>query len=213
MNGRVAIILGQTLNPDGRIPQAFKSRLLAAQNLLQIGRIDHIILTGSDVAKTGISEARAGLEFLKSFRERISLEEISTDTIGNALHTLPILEKLNPKEILLVTSEFHMPRSLYVFEAVLGGKLFHKVTPHAVENAIDSPKDEPQDNLDFGARKFIPDINKWGLMSRLRHEQACVDKLMDEMLTELSIPIPPQSSKDRALLRVDHMLQSSRNSG
>ena len=54
-------------------------------------------------------------------RERIFLEDESRDTIGNAVHVAErYLASMAPRPIHLVTSPFHLPRSIETFRLVLG---------------------------------------------------------------------------------------------
>ena len=48
----------------------------------------------------------------------IILEEEALNTAENAYYCVPILIKNNIKDITLITSDFHMARSSYLFEAV-----------------------------------------------------------------------------------------------
>lgn len=50
-------------------------------------------------------------------RDRIIHEEKAGSTIENAVFTAPVLELLQAKRVVLVTSWFHMPRSLAVFRS------------------------------------------------------------------------------------------------
>jgi vancomycin permeability regulator SanA len=54
---------------------------------------------------------------------RLIEETDSVDTVGNAVFTGLLLKqkKINPKNILLITSDFHAPRALFLFRNILGG--------------------------------------------------------------------------------------------
>lgn len=53
--------------------------------------------------------------------DRLFLEDESRDTLGNALLTaVRYLGKISPRPLTLVTSPFHMERSLFIFRTVLG---------------------------------------------------------------------------------------------
>jgi uncharacterized SAM-binding protein YcdF (DUF218 family) len=53
--------------------------------------------------------------------ERVLLEDESRDTVGNALLTSArYLRGVPPRPLTIVTSPFHMERSLFIFRAVLG---------------------------------------------------------------------------------------------
>ena len=48
----------------------------------------------------------------------IVMEEQATNTLENALCTLPCLAELHATRALVVTSDYHMPRARLIFEAV-----------------------------------------------------------------------------------------------
>lgn len=52
----------------------------------------------------------------------IFLEEKAKNTAENAYYCIPILVKNNISEVTLITSDFHMPRSSYLFEAIFKDK-------------------------------------------------------------------------------------------
>ena len=50
-------------------------------------------------------------------------DEYSKDTIGNALFTkVKILDGKNWKKLLVITSDYHMPRAKYIFQKLWGKK-------------------------------------------------------------------------------------------
>ena len=51
---------------------------------------------------------------------QIYIDEISQNTYENAVHSKEILQKLNAKKIILVTSPYHQRRANQTFESVLG---------------------------------------------------------------------------------------------
>ncbi len=68
-----------------------------------------------------MTEAKAIKEHLLSLgvnKENILLEEQSVDTIGNAYFCKQILAKKRWKDILVITSDFHVKRTQYVFSKV-----------------------------------------------------------------------------------------------
>ena len=50
--------------------------------------------------------------------DAIKLEKKSANTLENAYFCIPIIKNLGVSTINLLTSDFHMPRALYLFEAV-----------------------------------------------------------------------------------------------
>jgi len=70
----------------------------------------------SEAASMGDAIAARGIE-----AGRIFLEDESRDTIGNAVHVAErYLATLSPRPMYLVTSPFHLDRSLETFKLVLG---------------------------------------------------------------------------------------------
>merc|ERR1740129_2168431 len=53
----VAVVLGQSLKPDGTPAQILKGRALAAKALLDEGKATKVIVTGADPAAVGHTEA------------------------------------------------------------------------------------------------------------------------------------------------------------
>jgi uncharacterized SAM-binding protein YcdF (DUF218 family) len=54
-------------------------------------------------------------------RSRILIEDQSFDSLGNAIFTVQHnLQDQQPCTLYVVTSPFHMPRALYIFQQVLG---------------------------------------------------------------------------------------------
>mmetsp|Transcript_19267 Transcript_19267/g.67058 ORF Transcript_19267/g.67058 Transcript_19267/m.67058 type:complete len:623 (-) Transcript_19267:257-2125(-) len=119
------VVLGQSLNPDGSTPATLLDRAEAAASLhLSTASRPPIIATGGDPVGTGTSEAEVMRNLLREFGvpdSKIILEPRSLNTLQNAWESLPMLPQ-DCDEIFLVTSDFHMPRSAYLFEAVSASK-------------------------------------------------------------------------------------------
>jgi uncharacterized SAM-binding protein YcdF (DUF218 family) len=123
------LIPGGGLTPDGSLPPWTIARLDHALSLKDECRW-LILLSGGTVHKPlplnvngfPIFESRKGAEYLVNFGldpGKILTEICSYDTIGNAyISRLLFAEPLNLKRILVVTSEFHMPRTKAIFEWV-----------------------------------------------------------------------------------------------
>jgi uncharacterized SAM-binding protein YcdF (DUF218 family) len=52
--------------------------------------------------------------------KEVTLETQSSNTVGNAQHLLTVAQEKNFKKILLITSSYHMKRSRFIFERLLG---------------------------------------------------------------------------------------------
>jgi hypothetical protein len=104
-----------------------------------------IVMTGADTAHLGFTEAhamaqamimmetetnRSGIDTLMIPESDIWLEEKAVDTIENAIYSLDLIlarsqtSLMTPtaessSRLILVTSEFHMPRSWFIFDCVV----------------------------------------------------------------------------------------------
>jgi uncharacterized SAM-binding protein YcdF (DUF218 family) len=101
--------------PDGKIELADAAdRLLRAWELLQTGRAARVVVAGG-------SEAALIAELLQGWgvaRERMLLDHKSRNTRENALETRAIVERAKLRRLALVTSAFHMQRSVECMRAV-----------------------------------------------------------------------------------------------
>jgi uncharacterized SAM-binding protein YcdF (DUF218 family) len=96
-------------------------RLLYAAKLYQEGVAPILILTGGRIQWYGGESSEAEsmatiLELMGVPRQAMILESKSLNTYENAIYTKEILKQRNIKNILLVTSATHMPRSLAIFQ-------------------------------------------------------------------------------------------------
>ena len=96
-------------------------RLLYGVKLYKAGLAPEIILTGGRIEwyGDGTSEAESMavlMELMGVPRDAMVLESKALNTYENAVYVKQILEQKNIKQILLVTSAAHMPRSLAIFQ-------------------------------------------------------------------------------------------------
>jgi uncharacterized SAM-binding protein YcdF (DUF218 family) len=99
-------------------------RLWHAVRLYKAGKAPRVILTGGNVfEQEGMrGESWYASQLLTEWgipRQRLITETDSRNTYENAINTRPLLEAMNARRILLVTSGFHMPRALGVFRKSL----------------------------------------------------------------------------------------------
>ncbi|MEY2195053.1 ElyC/SanA/YdcF family protein [Neobacillus sp. BF23-41] len=112
------VILGYALGEDASMKPPLIERLKAGLAIANKYPNSKIIVSGG-VPKQGITEADAMSKWLISqgvAKERIILENNSTDTVENGLFSTAILEKEKLKDVTLVTSASHMRRALSVFK-------------------------------------------------------------------------------------------------
>jgi len=117
----VAIVLGQSLQPDGTPSKVLIDRARRAKQLLDEGVVGKVIVSGSDPAGVGTTEAAVLARVLRGAgisNEKIVLESQATTTAENAWFSLRWIPK-GTGRLHLVTSDFHMARASYIFESVL----------------------------------------------------------------------------------------------
>ncbi len=125
------IVLGGGLTPKGELNDASRSRVE------ELGRIYKrylknkrlkIIFSGKYgfLSSKEFKTSEAALMKKKALelgieKKRILIETKSQDTIANAYYTKKqFLEPRKLKNIIVITSDFHIPRTAYIFEKTLG---------------------------------------------------------------------------------------------
>lgn len=121
----IAVVLGGGLKEDGRPTSSTLARADAAAELAKDPDVA-VIVSGShgDGPKPARTEAELMADRLVERgigRSRIFLEDESRDTVSNAAFVAQrYLAGLDPRPLRIVTSPFHMARSLATFALVLG---------------------------------------------------------------------------------------------
>lgn len=143
----VIIVLGEILVNGTKPSENLKSRIHAAQNVLEevAGKnkdMIHVIFSGGDTARVNKTEAkvmkelweeryesRGGNKYDGSKRIEFHLEHQSMSTCQNAFYSFPILHKIRQKHwphplyTVLVTSDYHVARAQLLFEQVFQTEL------------------------------------------------------------------------------------------
>jgi uncharacterized SAM-binding protein YcdF (DUF218 family) len=135
------IVLGRGVNPDGTLPLVAQTRVPRALELLSRGVAPRMILSGRCSLMTleppPISEAAAMAKFARDRgapEDALLIEDRSRDTIGNAYFTArQYLEPYGWTTIRVVTSDFHVPRTSWIFRKVLGDSYDVAFTPASSE--------------------------------------------------------------------------------
>lgn len=95
------------------------SRIGNALDLISRGKGERLLITGVD-EKTSLSALKAlNPTQADAFACCVELERVALDTIGNAVETGKWMAANDYKSITLVTSDYHMPRSLLEFRRQL----------------------------------------------------------------------------------------------
>lgn len=149
------VVLGHRLNRDGSPTAILASRVEACVGLADGDDVACIVLSGGDAARVGKSEARAMKELYLAIRTggeppaagggaepemvpEVILEEGSASTVWNAIFCLPLLRYKGVGRVVLVTSDFHMPRAAMTFEAICPEM---EVSRHPVPIPVPYPHD------------------------------------------------------------------------
>lgn len=95
-------------------------RILYAAKLYQEGKAPLIVLSGGRIDWYGNQESEADdmaeiLQIMGIPSYALIKEPSSLNTYQNALYTKKILEEKGIKQVILITSAFHMPRSVLIF--------------------------------------------------------------------------------------------------
>jgi len=130
MKADAIIILGGGISQEGALSQITINRLEKGIELFKKKVSENIVVSGKynfmEDYIPNITEARAMSKYLERKgipKEKIILEEESKDTIGNAFFTKTnVLEPRKWRTIIVITSEFHIQRTKYVFKKILGEK-------------------------------------------------------------------------------------------
>lgn len=203
------IVLGQSLNPDGSVPVTVRSRVYRASEKYRECPNLRIIVSGGDPANTGCSEAKVMFELLILEgvpAEAIILEEKSMNTLQNAYYCLMIMNEINAeRNVYIVSSEFHLPRAQYLFDAYFNfaaGDKKHSFIPCPAKVI------EP-DQSDIG-------INSYSRVDRLRIEKDMMlnyveQKFLRKHIPGLVIPPLPRDRFEMAICEIDSMLSNEQN--
>lgn len=104
-------------------------RIKAGLELLRKDRGKRLLISGVYPATTSKQLSAATKTSKDLFSCCVDLGKVAQDTIGNALEAADWANKHNYKSLILVTSSFHMPRTLIEFGNAMPGL---KLIPHPV---------------------------------------------------------------------------------
>jgi hypothetical protein len=100
----------------GRIPRALELLKIRGSSRLIISGAAPGVRLADLVTQQGASTAN-----LTQIWDKITLESRAASTVENALYTREELQDALPDQLILVTSDYHMERSLAVFRSVFPG--------------------------------------------------------------------------------------------
>ncbi len=105
------------------------TRIAKALELLAMNKGKRLLISGVNENTNAEDLKSIHLGYAALFDCCVDMERVAKDTIGNALETSKWMAKLNYKSAIVVTSAYHMPRSLVELRNQLQGI---KLTPYAI---------------------------------------------------------------------------------
>lgn len=182
----VIVVLGGGITVDGTLTPATKERLDSLleerKRLLRVPIVLSGRWGGFTKKEPRTTEAQEMEKYLVKHgvgTGQIIKEEESLDTVSNAVFVRKIIEERRDwKRILLVTSDWHMERALWIFQKILGGD--YQVVPLPVSSEVAGKKQrEDYEKYLLGvAKQFLKDTsaNSKELIDLLRAEHPFYSK-------------------------------------
>ncbi|MEH6700022.1 MAG: YdcF family protein [Brevundimonas sp.] len=109
----VAVVLGNTVQPDGTPSKRLAARLNRALDLWENGTVEAIIVSGA-TGKEGVPEGDAMRRYLVGQGvpvDRIIVDNAGVDTAATARNTARIMATRDYDSAIVVTQYFHIPRA------------------------------------------------------------------------------------------------------
>eukprot|EP00929_Paragymnodinium_shiwhaense_P113900 TRINITY_DN82202_c0_g1_i1.p1 TRINITY_DN82202_c0_g1~~TRINITY_DN82202_c0_g1_i1.p1 ORF type:complete len:276 (+),score=36.76 TRINITY_DN82202_c0_g1_i1:148-975(+) len=217
----VIVVLGQTLNADGSVPLTLTKRAEGAAELYKRKNavaddgntpepVPVLATGGNQACGPSCTEAEVMQAMLLGYGvplENIALEPKARNTCQNAWEVAALLPACC-RRIALVTSDFHMPRALYTFEAILAFKgLEIELEAHPTDSGCPVGVDGVADPVSFKGEA----INGLSLYDRLRWEECFIrDRLPDRFdrkhIPDVQVTPPSDERRLRALAEVTKMI-------
>ena len=206
----IIVVLGQALLPNAKVSPNLLRRCDKAVELHR-DRNCHIINTGGDPARVGLTEAQAMRDYMvnvKCIENNVILDESEArSTLENALFVLRILKSINGsredeslgsiQNLYLVTCPHHMVRSSFLFKAVFAHFNY-------TINIIEKPSNNVFDNIEF---EKILNREKSGLEYYLNKKRECNNPVMGYRYGH-NIPIPDEEVLEFTIERMNKMIAS-----
>ncbi|MCE2996430.1 MAG: YdcF family protein [Cyclobacteriaceae bacterium] len=113
----IAVVLGNTVNPDGTLSTRLQKRLECSLHLFQAGRVKKILVSGG-LGKEGFYEGDKMKEYLlqKGVPDSLIVVDNHGDkTLATVINTLQMQEQLGFKSLIVVSQYFHVTRTKMLF--------------------------------------------------------------------------------------------------
>jgi len=143
------VVLGKKLLGDGKASPTLQNRIAFGSEIFLRESLKHpksiMIVTGGVVQRGDPnSPYQSEAEVMRTLavqnfvpKSCVVLENKSMNTIENAINTRDVLEDLGITKVVLVTSDYHMPRSKRIFETVLSDR--GKSRDYSIQTAEERP--------------------------------------------------------------------------
>lgn len=113
-------------------------RVREGLDLLSQGQVHKLIISGVH-PHANLREIYPQWPFYGSLRETdVVLERRSTTTYGNAQQSLPLVEAMHCRSVVLITSHIHMPRALATFRQIFPPEIL--ILPRSVSSGSIPPR-------------------------------------------------------------------------
>ncbi|HLC22272.1 MAG TPA: YdcF family protein [Candidatus Nanoarchaeia archaeon] len=147
----VIIVLGGGVTKEGTPTGSSLARIKKTVELFQECAASYVLMSGAYSNKISYTPMKTEAQAMKDYamqlgipEEKIILEEFSMETVGNAYFSREIVKEKSWKSLLIVTSDFHVERTAYIFQKTFGTKYSCKVVPvsHAYSEELDVRKEK-----------------------------------------------------------------------
>lgn len=124
----VIIVLAGGIRDSGELPESVHQRIHKAKELFDAQVATRVIMSGRWSQSRNRTPPTTEAEAMSLYAQVIGIpekfihkEEHSQNTAGNAFYsTTHFLKPNNWKKVVVVTSDFHLPRTQYIFNKFLG---------------------------------------------------------------------------------------------
>ncbi|RYU75618.1 YdcF family protein [Hymenobacter persicinus] len=112
-----AVVLGNTVNRDGTLSERLRQRVACGLRLYQAGRVKTLIVSGG-LGREGFYEGSKMRDYLRQQGvpdSAIVVDNYGDDTRQTVVNTLPILDSLHARRLLVVSQYYHLTRTKMLF--------------------------------------------------------------------------------------------------
>lgn len=113
----VAVVLGNTVNPDGSLSERLRQRLDCGLRLYRAGRVSRLLVSGG-LGKEGFYEGSKMRDYLR--QQGVPASRIIVDNKGNTTeltvrNTLRLQDSLGFRSLIAVSQYYHLTRTKMLF--------------------------------------------------------------------------------------------------